>query len=69
MYPPWIGNQDKSGIEFPDLIEHEIPDDEPNEVALVILYILFALQVFSEFIVKKTHANRENKHILIEVLV
>jgi hypothetical protein len=50
-----VADHNQGRVEFSDLIEQEIFDDESDEVALVILDVLFALEDLRELLAEHCH--------------
>lgn len=50
VYPSTVADHDKGRVELSDLVQQEIFDDEPNEVALVVFNVLSALKHLRELL-------------------
>lgn len=64
-----VADDDEGGVELPDLVEHEVANDEADEVTLVVLNILLVLQDLLELLIEDGHPDGEDIGVLVEVFV
>jgi hypothetical protein len=67
MYSAAVGDHNDVRIKLSHLIEQEILDDESDEIALMVLHILFGFHDLFELVVEATHANGERVDVLVKV--
>jgi len=66
--PSAVAEHDERGIELPYLVQKEIFDHEPDEVTLVVLYVLFSLHHLRKALTKGRKPHWKNIEVLVEVL-
>lgn len=67
VYPTAVADHDEGGVELSDLIQQEVLYDEPDEVTLVVLDVLLALEHLWELLAKHGHAQWKHVDVLVEV--